>query len=469
VGVGALDQVDIGTSFGLRNDVIVPNVTLALNDAVAAVYPGGSISALQVGTLALGYLGTVNQSFSETTGGFINGSLIPGYLQAQSLTPSNSFGLHIGSVEPRIEGSLYFGGYDQNRICGPITTQQGPFAGIEPDDNGKKGLIDLLDIQINVVDGASPWNTSATSNLLAAGNSSIGPSLPVSMLPEAPYFDLPRSTCDAITAWLPVTYQADLGLYTWNTNDAQYTKIVSSASVLSFVFQKNQINTQNITINVPFMLLNLTLSAPLTNQPTQYFPCNAQSYGRYSLGRAFLQAAFIGQNWNTNGNTGVWWLAQAPGPNISPQSNVQAIQDQDSAISSSSNDWAASWTRTWTPLVGQSAASPSPSSSSAASKSLTSGGLSTGAKAGIGAGVSVCTLAITCLAGFLLYRWRHNRKEGLSPTPLWTAGTADSGAPGTTLPNNKNRTSGIGPAELNSHEFTPTYELKADNPQELAG
>lgn len=35
----------------------------------------------------------------------------------------------------------------------------------------------------------------------------------------------------------------------------------------------------------------------------------------YTLGRAFLQAAFIGVNWQPQSPPGNWFLAQAPGPN----------------------------------------------------------------------------------------------------------------------------------------------------------
>jgi hypothetical protein len=441
-GIGVLDQMNIGTSDGLRNAITVPNVTIAVYDDIAAVYPSGSIEALQVGTLGLGYLGTVNQSFTETGQPSINGSLIPGYLQAANLTPSNSFGLHIGSVKSKIGGSLYFGGYDQTRVCGNISTQQGAFAGIEPDDDGKRGLIDLLDIAINVIDGSSPFNISTISNLLATGNSSIGPALSLPLLPEGPYLDLPKSSCDAIAAWLPVTYNTDLGLYTWNTNDPRYTQIVSSPSVLSFIFRKDQTNTQNITINVPFMLLNLTLESPLVTLPVPYFPCNAQSNGRYSLGRAFLQAAFVGANWNANNNQGVWWLAQAPGPNIGSQSNVQTIRDQDTSISPSSNDWAASWKGVLVPFSGRSASTTATNPASSSNTTNSSNGLSPGAKAGIGAGIAVCALGIILVCA-VLYRRKQNRKKetflGIS-TPRTTA----------------SNTNGVGdyrPAELNSHEI----------------
>ncbi|KAH8897127.1 hypothetical protein GQ53DRAFT_760315 [Thozetella sp. PMI_491] len=410
-GIGALDQMNIGTSDGLRNTITVPNVTIALHDDIAAVYPSGSVEALQVGTLGLGYLGTVNQSFTLSGQPTINGSLIPGYLQAANLTPSNSFGLHIGSVNPKIEGSLYFGGYDQTRICGNISTQQGAFAGIEPADDGKRGLIDLLDIAINVIDGSSPFNTSTISNLLATGNSSI------------------------------VTYNADLGLYTWNTNDPRYSQIVSSPSVLSFVFRKDQTNTQNITINVPFMLLNLTLESPLVTSTVPYFPCNAQSNGRYSLGRAFLQAAFVGANWNVNNNQGIWWLAQAPGPNIGSQSNIQSIRDQDTSISSSSNDWAASWKGVLVPFSGQLASPTATDPASSSNTRNSSNGLSPEAKAGIGVASAVCGLG-TIFACVLLYRRKHNRKEetplGIS-TPITTA-------------SNMNKVSDCRPAELNGND-----------------
>jgi hypothetical protein len=175
----------------------------------------------------------------------------------------------------------------------PCTQQGGP------------GPIDLLDIIINVVDGASPWNFTSRQGLLSAGNSSIGAALSVEINPLAPYLNLPMSTCDAIASQLPVAYRAKYGLYFWNTNDPQYWKIVSSASVLSFVFRRSESNDQNVTINIPFTLLNLTIEAPLTSIPTPYFPCNAQSYRKYSLGRTFLQAAFLGVNWNANNNAGV--------------------------------------------------------------------------------------------------------------------------------------------------------------------
>ncbi|KAI9651733.1 MAG: hypothetical protein M1829_002459 [Trizodia sp. TS-e1964] len=399
LGARALDRVDIAGE-------IVPNVSLALHSSIWATNPDGSKYAIEVGTLALGGQGSVNQTFTGVNPP-INSSLIPGWLSSPSApsnhqTPSNSFGLHIGSVSPRLPGSLYFGGYDQNRICGNISRQLGDLV-----------TIDLLDVAITVVDGASPWNTSSGfEGLLKSGNASIGSSLPVGINPGAPYLNLPQSSCDAIAAKLPVTYQPSLGLYTWNVQSPQYKTIVSSASALSFIFRENQNNVQNFTIHVPFLLLNLTLTAPLVSTPTPYFPCNAQSRGQYQLGRAFLQAAFLGSNWNANHGGGVWWLAQAPGPNVVTQPSIIAIQDQDTDIKASENSWLLSWKDVWTPLA------PNPASTSALPTSTPlespladsshSPGPSTGAIAGIAVG-SVAGFAVLLLA-LILFR-QHRRRQ----------------------------------------------------------
>jgi hypothetical protein len=235
-----------------------------------------------------------------------NASLISGYLYETGQIASNSYGLHIGSAALGIPGSAFVGGYDQSRVLGEVTAQSYALYSLP---------IDLLDIGIGVAEGASPFTYPSKSGLLAQGNSSIGVALPVLIEATIPYLYLPGSTCDAIASQLPVTFQADYGLYFWNTSDPQYMRIVTSPSYLSFTFRMNRSDSQNMTINVPFKLLNLTLEEPLAHTPIQYFPCRPMTNGAsYTLGRAFLQAAFVGVNWQSDLN-GLWFLAQAPGPN----------------------------------------------------------------------------------------------------------------------------------------------------------
>jgi hypothetical protein len=197
--------------------------------------------------------------------------------------------------------------------------------------------IDLLDVGIGVAEGGSPFNFASQSGILSAGNASIEVSLPVLVEAPDPYIYLPQSTCDAITRYLPVTYQDKYGLYLWNTADSNYNLIVSSPAFLSFAFRLNSSISQNLTINVPFALLNLTLTSPSVDVPTQYFPIRPVQgpSGSYELGRTFLQAAFLGVNWQT-GN-GVWFLAQAPGPNTPSDTPATTIRPTDDFIIGSNN------------------------------------------------------------------------------------------------------------------------------------
>lgn len=120
---------------------------------------------------------------------------------------------------------------------------------------------------------------------------------------------MPQSTCDSIASYLPVTYDKDLGLYLWNTTASSFAQIVSLPHFLRLTFTSG---SSTADIDVPFTLLNLTLDTPIVSTPTQYFPCSPYSPSdgsTYHLGRAFLQAAFLAQNWQTS----TLWLAHGAG------------------------------------------------------------------------------------------------------------------------------------------------------------
>jgi hypothetical protein len=388
------DTWDIGNSMETLREM-----NMAVHDSIWGTLLDGTTYPLSVGSLALGAPGTVNQTFTFGTGQpAINATLLPGWLAMEAapnkILSSNSYGLHIGSVSPKISPSLYFGGFDQNRVLGTVSIQQG-----SPDSVNS---IDMLDISLTVVEGASPWTFSNLGGLLASGNSSINDILPISVNSLAPYLHLPKSTCDAIAAKLPVTYQSKYGLYFWNTDDPQYEKIVSSPSCLSFTFRESQ-SGNNFTINVPFKLLNLTLTAPLTTTPTAYFPCKVETQTHYQLGRAFLQAAFVGVNWNAYNGSAAWWLAQAPGPNTPSQVNVLVVGDTDTTITGSSSDWASTWRGYWNALPTETVGN----STTSTSTPKLSSGLSTGAKVGIGIGVPVGVITVLVASFFF---WKKSRK-----------------------------------------------------------
>ena len=116
------------------------------------------------------------------------------------------------------------------------------------------------------------------------------------------------------------------------------------------------------------------------------------------LGHAFLDAAFIGTNWEVSSGQGSWWLAQAPGPNINSKPDVKAIQPIDNRIQASTNYWETNWDDYWKPLSQSTGGSPTGAAStttssgtsySSSSSSSSSGGISIGAAAGLGFGIGI--------------------------------------------------------------------------------
>jgi hypothetical protein len=408
------------TSLRYKDDIMIDginivNATIALLDAQKIKYPSGQTVPFFAGCLSLGGTRSVNQSFEQPDGRpATNVSMPPGWLWENQYTASNSYGMHIGSVKPSMSGSLWFGGYDQNRVVGEILSLTG-----SPRDEG----ITLWDIAIEGVGDYSPFTNKSKDNLLAKGNSSISSGLKVTVDGCSPYLTFPKSTCDNIADNLPVNFDQDLGLYLWDTKSDKYEELINSATALTFSFISAS-NTDPIKIRVPFMHLNLTLSEPIVDNPVPYFPCHVNNNGRYTLGRAFLQDAFIGANWHPDANT--WWLAQAPGPRVQATSNVVSIETKEKTISKGGNDWKASWREIWddeqppssTPTKKASPATTTPEKDEEEETSV----ISLPAKIGIGVGAAAVVLV---LGAGVFFFWRRRRNQAKQPQAAQTASMED--------------------------------------------
>ena len=369
----------------------IPNCVFTAIDSTNIRMPDGTYYPTGVGLLSLG-APQYDQTWPIPGGSNITGHMISGWLRENGQTASNSWGLHIGSVSQAQAGSLVFGGFDQSRALGTV----GAF-----DSSGQFGaemIISLLDVGLSVETGGSPFVTSAAYGLLQIGSNS---SAAVKLNPALPYLFLPGTTCATIASNLPVTYLASPGIYVWNTTDPRYQQIISSPSYLQFTFQNS--GSGNLTIKVSFQLLNLTLDVPIVSTPQPYFPCKPYNSpdGYYYLGRAFLQAAFVGMNWEQ----GKFFLAQAPGPD-GGASQVMTIQPTDIALGSNPiNNFDTSWARKWKPLP-----SATPSSIPPAQKPTTSAGLSTGAKAGIGVGAGILFFAAIFISLAITMKRRSKKR-----------------------------------------------------------
>jgi hypothetical protein len=134
------------------------------------------------------------------------------------------------------------------------------------------------------------------------------------------------------------------------------------------------------------------------------------------LGRAFLQAAFIGGAWDQK----KLFLAQAPGPSVQSPS-IQTIATSDVALSKwvTTPTWEQTWALTLQALPGTfNNTTPTPSNSTGSSgssrtKKKKSSGISGGAIAGIVIGVIALGLILAAI-GFFMWR-RKKRSQGPAP------------------------------------------------------
>ncbi|KAJ5168866.1 uncharacterized protein N7482_004460 [Penicillium canariense] len=405
------DDFDIG-------GLIIPNVSMTGIYDGYQTYPNGRNYPIEVGTLSFG-APTLTHQWGYTM------MMVASYLYTSNDTPSYSYGMHIGSAALGIPGSAVLGGYDKNRIAGEVSAQ--PFAPFDSTNPGGDLIIGLFDIGVGVASGGSPWSFNEKSGLLSQSNSSLMAPVTVQLAPIKPYMYLAPSTCDAITSLLPATFDSDLGLYLWKTDSDQY-RSVQSPAYLSFTFEKDSTNSKNITIKVPFALLNLPLQAPLVNEDTPYFPCFPTD-GPYYLGRAFLQAAFVGENYGTGDGSGTWFLAQAPGPGLVDISTSTTIAVGDSTIPATDNSWEVSWSSHWTELSSSQTGNITASNSNSTSTSPSSSGLSQGAKTGIGVGVGLGAAIVVCALAWALNmrRRRKDEKDSGDPSSTSSPGGTSSG------------------------------------------
>ncbi|KXH53151.1 hypothetical protein CNYM01_01872 [Colletotrichum nymphaeae SA-01] len=381
-GMEASDGMVIDSRMGTSRKISV-NVTLV----AATSWNSSTNSDTTAYTPTVGTLGLGPRSERDETAG-------PGILEQLRTSGDidrTAFSVQMGSAALGIPGSLVLGGYEQNRALGQV----GTFA--LQDSIPVMFLRDIIfDFQIRnqsfypIKSNASFWTNPTDLGMQytkyvggAAGSAVVIPN------PASPYIYLPPGICEAIAENLHMTYHNKSGLYLWDT-DLSAQLFVNQSAYLGFILADS--SATKITIKVPFQLLNLTLEPPLIEQKASYFPCKSinSSYGFWQLGRAFLQAAFLAVDYESN----VTYMAQAPGPRME-QSIVKKFDD--SAISTNP---AESFVTTWGDAWDKGQVFQSFDTSD---KRLTAGG-----KAGIAVGVIGAVLA-------LVWFLRRRRKQKMGP------------------------------------------------------
>ncbi|KAK4206176.1 aspartic peptidase domain-containing protein [Rhypophila decipiens] len=397
-GQGILDFVTMMNSrFESPGYANINSTIYAMNVSHVTLRDGKTTYVPPVGNLALGRPADVE----------IGGSSILEQMKAQGHIKTNSFGLRLSSAALDQKASLILGGYDEARVIGPVAAFEMQLG---------HPFMFLADVFLSIETGERHFNVSESDmrpiwqgDAFDPANEQFGGkkgNVIVATKPAVPGIYLPEPACANAAKYLPVRYDNATGYYLWDTSAPDYEALINSAAYLAFTFADYQ--AKNVTIKVPLKLLNLTLDKPIAQTPTPYFPCHDVSKNNemWELGRAFLQAAFFGINFDQN----FTFLAQAPGPAMS-QSVVHPFRADDRTVASlPEKAFADSWLASW------------PYATVAPSNQPTiKAGLSGGAIAGIVLGALV---GVGALAGAIFFAWRRRKteKENSEPSELHTGG-----------------------------------------------
>ena len=344
--LGAEQNLGSTSSARYGNDT----VGLGIQGSGGPVLPGQIVAAFSTDDFYLGFIG-VNPASTTLQQEQQKASYLT-TLKDQNMIPSLSFGYTAGNKYrlKQVLGSLTLGGVDSGRFV--PNNLSIPFA---PQQN-RSLLVGIQSISLVNENGT-------TNNLLPTGIMAFVDST------EAQIW-LPVEACQAFEKAFGLTYNTTNGFYL--VNNALHTQLQAQNASVTFTLGSTVSGGETVNITLPYNSFDLTLTPPAANlsSSTKYFPLRrADNDTQYTLGRTFLQEAYLTVDWERrNFSISECLFAE------NMQQNLLAIQ------------------------------SPSDKTNS--------GGSSTGKTVGIAVGVVVGVLVIVAVIGAILWR-KHLTKVRL--------------------------------------------------------
>lgn len=248
-------------------------------DNVTLGWPGGGLPALsyqviegfEIKDFYIGSFGLSPHAVNLSTLDDPKSSFL-GALAQQNDTPSTSWAYTAGAYyrQPTAFGSLTLGGYDTSRfVQNNVTFQFGP-------DTSRDLIVPIKSITSDAI------NSPLLSDVIYAYIDSL-----------VPHIWLPLEVCKAFEQAFGLIYNETADLYI--VNDTLHDKLVSQNPNVTFTLGLPS-STKNDTVDIVmhYGSFDLTADYPIVNNATRYFPLRqAQNYSQYTLGRAFLQDAYV--------------------------------------------------------------------------------------------------------------------------------------------------------------------------------
>ena len=247
----------------------------------------------------LGSLGLKPQAVNFTTFNDPQPSMLQS-LRNGSKIPSSSWAYTAGAYyqQPRVFGSLTLGGFDSTRFV--PNNVSFPFGA----DISKDLLVGIRSIT----------SDASSSPLLSRGLYAFIDSL-------VPHIWLPLEVCQAFERAFGLVWSNSSELYL--VTEDMHNRLVDLNPNVTFTLGPSLTDGGTVDIVMPYGSFDLTAKSPLVRNSTRYFPLKrAQNDTQYTLGRAFLQQAYIIADYDRSNFS----VHQALFPSTSVPQNLIAIR-----------------------------------------------------------------------------------------------------------------------------------------------
>lgn len=188
------------------------------------------------------------------------------------------------------------------------------------------------------IDSISATNANGTSTLLQ-----LSDSVSATIDSSTPYLWLPAAVCDRFAAQLGLYYNDTLNLYAF-ANSTMYDALHTSSPTFLFALSDVSTDPNAVNITLPYDAFDLQLTFPAipntdsgdADATMQYFPLRqASSDDQYTIGRVFLQEAYIITDYERN-NFSIHQAVHTASP-LTNTSIISITQPSSSALSPVAN------------------------------------------------------------------------------------------------------------------------------------
>ncbi|KAF6239657.1 hypothetical protein HO173_002203 [Letharia columbiana] len=255
---------------------------------------GQVIAALATKDYDVGFLGVTDYPTNFTAFDDPHASYLSS-LKAHSKIPSLSFAYSAGAqYRPnKPDGTLTLGGYDASKF----TPNDVPFTMAA--DISRDVVVGLQSITFS--DATTTNDPLLSTGLLTFIDSSV------------PHIWLPIEACQAFEDSFGIEWNSTIERYL--VNDTLHSQLKKQNASVSFIIGNDVNGGSTVNITFPYASFDLNISAPFVDTTQYYFPLRqAANSTQYTLGRTFLQEAYLIVNYEQN-NFSVSqnsWVSNAP-------------------------------------------------------------------------------------------------------------------------------------------------------------